>query len=350
MKRFLTCLLLLLNIGLHAATQTKVPLSTNTIDSIKLESDLNAKWKKTLPLEIKFGERIVIYVSGPSTDFEKAGAARIYINNVLMSYPVVYNCPCKDPKDTTRLFTLTCTIGPHDTTWNHWYGFGDEKLSVKLDVGTVDKVYTCNPINNLQLEAYHHASLVFAAVVVGLFLVLTIILVFFLKLNFIRDSSTVDPKPYSLSRFQLLWWTVIIISSYILLFAIRDDFGLLSQSTLILLGISAAGTGFSALVDYSVNDNKDTQPSQPGKNFFYDILSDNNGINIHRYQNFIFTIVFGIVFVYKVFSTANMPNFGVLELSLMGLSTATYVGLKTNENKQTGAATNTSSSDKNIVG
>jgi hypothetical protein len=348
MKRFLTCLLLL-SIGLHAAAQTKVPRSANTIDSIKLESDLKASGK-IKPLETGFGKRIVIYVSGPSTDFEKAGAARIYINNVLMPYPVVYNCPCEDPKDTTKkFFTLTCTIGPHDTTWNRWYGFGDDKLSVKLDAGTADKAYTCTSADNLRLEIYHPASLIFAAIVVGLFLILTIILVFFLKLNFIRDSSAADPKPYSLSRFQLLWWTVIIISCYILLFAIRDDFGLLSQSTLILLGISAAGTGFSALVDYSVND-KGTQPAQPGKNFFYDILSDNNGVNIHRYQNFIFTIVFGIVFVYKVFSTANMPNFGVLELSLMGLSTATYVGLKTNENKQTGAATNASGADQNIVG
>jgi len=348
MNRLLKCLLLL-SLGLHASAQNKVPLSTNTVDSIKLESNLKASGK-IQPLETGFGKRIVIYVSGPSTDFEKAGAARIYINNVLMPYSVVYNCPCEDAKDTTRkFFTLTCTIGPHDTTWNRWYGFGDNELSVKLDVGTTVKAYTCTSQDNLRMDIYHPASLVFAAIVVGVFVILTLVLVFFLKLNFIRDQSTADPKPFSLSRFQLLWWSVIVISCYILLFAIRDDFGLLSQSTLILLGISAAGTGFSALVDYSVND-KSTQTPQSGKNFFYDILSDNNGINIHRYQNFIFTIVFGIVFVYKVFSTANMPNFGVLELSLMGLSTATYVGLKTNENKQAGAAASAGAPDQNIVG
>lgn len=347
MNRFLKCLLLLL-IGLHASAQNKVPLSANTVDSIKLESNLKASGK-IQPLEIGFGKRIVIYVSGPSADFEKAGAARIYINNILMPYSVVYNCPCENGKDTTRkFFTLTCTIGPHDTTWNRWYGFGDDKLSVKLDVGTAGKVYSCSAQDNLRLETYHSQSLIFAAVIVVLFLIGTLILVFVCKLNFIRDPVNVDPKPFSLSRFQLLWWSVIIISCYILLFAIRDDFGLLSKSTLILLGISAAGTGFSILTDYSVND-QGTQTPQAGKNFFYDILSDNNGVSIHRYQNFIFTIVFGVIFIYKVFATANMPDFGVLELSLMGISTATYVGLKTNENKQTGA-TNANAANQNIVG
>jgi hypothetical protein len=346
MNRFLKTLLLLL-IGLHAAAENKTPLTTYTVISIELEDSLKANLNGK-PLNAGFGQRIVVDVYGPSADFEKPGAARIYINNVLMPYAVVYNCPCATGNDTTKHFTLTFTVGAHDAIWNRWYGFGVETLSVKLDVGTAEKVYSCSPKANLHLPAYHPAALIFAGVVVGLFVLLTFLLVFVFKLNFIRDPVAVDPKPFSLSRFQLLWWSVIIISCYILLFAIRDDFALLSQSTLILLGISAAGTGFSVLVDYSVND-QPTTPPQAGKNFFYDILSDNNGINIHRYQNFIFTIVFGVVFVYKVFATANMPDFGVLELSLMGISTATYVGLKTNENKQAGAG-NTTSANQNIVG
>lgn len=337
--------LFLLFIGLHAAAENTVPIAANKVSWVRLEGKLRSANTSKLP-KADFGQRVVVGVSGPSADFEKAGAAKIYINNVLMPYAVVYNCPCDSSKDTT--FTLTFTVGAHDATWNKWYGFGNDSLAVKLDVGTTEKVYTCSPDNKLSLQVYRRGALIFASVVVGSFVVFTFLLIFVFKFDFIRDPVAVDPKPYSLSRFQLLWWTVIIISCYILLFAIRDDFGLFSQSTLILLGISAAGTGFSVLVDYSVND-KPGQTPQAGKNFFLDILSDNNGINIHRYQNFIFTIVFGIVFVYKVFATANMPDFGVLELSLMGLSTATYVALKTNENKQTDA-TSGGTTNQNIVG
>jgi heme/copper-type cytochrome/quinol oxidase subunit 2 len=341
MNRLLKTLLLLF-IGLNAAAENKTNSTTDTV--VKLECNHIFSGKNE-PLDAEFGQRIVVFVSGPSADFEKAGAARIYINDVLMPYPVVYNCPCDS---LGKYFTLTFTIGAHDASWNKWYGFGDDHLSVKLDVGTAEKVYSCSPDKKLRLLVYRNGALIFASVVVGLFLVFTILLVFVFNFDFIRDPVAADPKPFSLSRFQLLWWTVIVISCYILLFAIRDDFGLFSQSTLILIGISAAGTGFSVLVDYSVND-KPGQTPQAGKNFFLDILSDNNGINIHRYQNFIFTIVFGIVFVYKVFATANMPDFGTLELSLMGLSTATYVALKTNENKTTNT-TSGDSSNQNIVG
>lgn len=336
--------------------------SNYVIDSIKLEGD-TSKNGKIKPLRADFNKRIVIYVSGPTVLFENQSNDAIYINNMKMPYDVNFNCPCVNAKDTTiKYFTLTCSLAKQDSVWNKWYGFKDNYLGVRVDIGTKDRQFTCTSNNNLSIKMFDRAGLVWAWAFAIILLVVSVLLAFVFKTNLIKDkSSQPDKKPYSLSRFQLLWWTVIIISCYILLFAIRDDFALLSQSTLILLGISVAGTSFAAVVDYSQSD-QDRHQDQPGVNFIQDVLSDDEGISVHRYQNLIFTFIFGIIFFYKVLATGNMPNFGPLELSLMGLSTAAYVGLKTSENKTpsstptppstpagSGGATNTDSS-QNIVG
>jgi hypothetical protein len=344
-----------------------VPKSYSTtnfvIDSIKLEGD-TSKNGKIKPLRADFNKRIVIYVSGPTGLFENQSNDAIYINNIRMPYDVNFNCPCVNAKDTTiKYFTLTCSLAKQDSVWNKWYGFKDNYLGVRVDIGIKDRQYTCTGNNNLSIKMFDRSGLVWASAFAIILLIVSVLLAFVFKTNLIKDkSSQPDKKPYSLSRFQLLWWTVIIISCYILLFAIRDDFALLSQSTLILLGISVAGTSFAAVVDYRQSD-QDRHQDQPGVNFIQDVLSDDEGISVHRYQNLIFTFIFGIIFFYKVLATGNMPNFGPLELSLMGLSTAAYVGLKTSENKTSstatptstptpaggGSATNTDSS-QNIVG
>ncbi len=307
----------------------------NVIKYVRIDSSTYETGKDVIQLQTAFNKQVVLYVSGNHLPFSIQDSAQIYINNELMPYKVTYNCPCVDSTDSTKkqLFTLTFTLGKRDTTlWNKWYGFDNNSIHVKIDIGTKKKQYTCSDYN-LTILMYKPGSLTFAWVVVLCLIILSILLAFVFKTNLIRDhTSQQTSKPFSLSRFQLLWWTVIIISCYILLYAIRDDFTLLSKTTLILLGISAAGTGFATLVDYSDSD-KDRHQDQKGKNFLIDVLSDNDGISVHRYQNFVFTLIFGIIFFYKVLTTANMPDFGQLELFLMGLSTATYVGLKTAENK-----------------
>jgi hypothetical protein len=309
------------------------PWSEFSIDSIRLEGDIS-KNGAIKPLRADFNKRIVIYVSGSPELFKNQSQDGVYVNNTLMPYDVTFNCPYENVQDSTiKYFTLTCSLAKQDSIWNKWYGFKDAYLGVRVDIGTKLKQYTSTTQNNLSIKMYNRSGLIWAWAFTIVITIVSILLAFVFKTNLIKDKSTQEThKPYSLSRFQLLWWTVIIISCYILLFAIRDDFALLSQSTLILLGISVAGTSFAAVVDYSQSD-KDRHQDQPGVNFIQDVLSDDDGISVHRYQNLIFTFIFGVIFFYKVLATGNMPNFGPLELSLMGLSTAAYVGLKTSENK-----------------
>lgn len=67
--------------------------------------------------------------------------------------------------------------------------------------------------------------------------------------------------------------------------------------------------------------------------FWLDILSDADGVTVHRFQNVVWTVVLGFVFVILTCTHHLMPDFDNTLLTLMGISGATYVGLKVPEAK-----------------
>lgn len=73
---------------------------------------------------------------------------------------------------------------------------------------------------------------------------------------------------------------------------------------------------------------------KPGRNFLTDIISDNTGISVHRFQALIFNLIFGCIFINEFLTTGTFAQFGTTELTLMGISSATFVGLKFNENRE----------------
>ena len=60
------------------------------------------------------------------------------------------------------------------------------------------------------------------------------------KYAMLRDTSTLIIKPFSLSRVQMAWWTLIVLSSFITILIVLHQAPNLRESTLILLGISSA--------------------------------------------------------------------------------------------------------------
>ncbi|TAE86861.1 MAG: hypothetical protein EAY81_04945 [Bacteroidetes bacterium] len=172
------------------------------------------------------------------------------------------------------------------------------------------------------------------------------------KYYMLRDTSSALPRPYSFSRVQLAWWTTIVLSGVITIIITKGwlipDF---TSSTLYLLGISGATTVGATLIDLSDQSNvKLTSMHQNGQgdNFFLDILSDKNGVSIHRFQTVAFNMVFGIWFVINFFTNMNTPALGVNDilpvfsdnnLVLLGLSSGLYTAVKATENRQVSAAT-----------
>jgi 4-hydroxybenzoate polyprenyltransferase len=188
------------------------------------------------------------------------------------------------------------------------------------------------------------------------------------KFSIICDTSIQTPKTYSYSRLQLLWWTFIVFASFISIAIASGQIPTFDSSTIILLGIGAATTATARLTDISDRNkyeadkakaqteqakgipaampeplNKDYQ----SQGFWLDILSDKNGVSIHRLQALIFNLVFGLWFIYQSVLhlkgvNANtplnvlnniIPVIGTNNLILLGLSAGTYAALKTTENK-----------------
>jgi hypothetical protein len=69
-----------------------------------------------------------------------------------------------------------------------------------------------------------------------------------------------------------------------------------------------------------------SKPASEG--FGKDLLTDVNGINFHRFQMVVWTIVLGFLFCLGVYRELAMPQFSGTLLALMGISAGTYLGFK----------------------
>lgn len=160
--------------------------------------------------------------------------------------------------------------------------------------------------------------------------------------NMLRDMDYQTPGapaktiPYSWSRTQLAFWMVIILSSFLyLFFKFKFEVPELNTVNLILLGIVVATTASAKLIDDTQKSNPNRSQDFPSQSFLHDILSDKNGVSIHRLQNVIWTLALGIVYVQYVGAWQALPDDTVITdnlLILMGISTGTYLGIKTTEN------------------
>ena len=83
-----------------------------------------------------------------------------------------------------------------------------------------------------------------------------------LKYHMLRDISKAAPQPYSWSRVQLAWWTVIVLSSFITIFLTQGAAPTFHESTLILLGISGATTATARVIDIADEANPKIQRHQ----------------------------------------------------------------------------------------
>ncbi|TND07880.1 MAG: hypothetical protein FD123_2870 [Bacteroidetes bacterium] len=156
----------------------------------------------------------------------------------------------------------------------------------------------------------------------------------------LRDSCTVNgAKPFSFSRVQMWWWTFIILGCYLGIYATTGEHWSMNQTCLILLGISGVTTAGARMIDNNQTNDANTtrhQDSHVSQGLLRDILSDENGMSIHRFQSLIFNIAYGLSFVVEVFSDINKNAFPVYDatvLTLLGVSSGTYIVMKMNENQ-----------------
>lgn len=172
-------------------------------------------------------------------------------------------------------------------------------------------------------------------------------------------------SPYSLSRFQLGFWILLVTSAYVFIWMITGELDTITGSVLALLGIGSGTALGAALIDQGKEEAKATTPqtvaatppaadagtttvtttatvaaappAEPrsasrgfseSRGFLRDVLSDERGISIHRFQLFVWTLVLGVIFCVVVYGSLEMPQFSSTMLGLMGISSGTYLGLK----------------------
>lgn len=208
-------------------------------------------------------------------------------------------------------------------------------------------------------------------------MILALVVFFFLaaRTDMLRDSGDPPPngrpKAYSLARSQMAFWFLLIVGCYIFILVNTWDRDILPESVLVLMGIASGTYLGAAVVDSSKKAEAEnelpklqeeqarTQPvagpttqqavavvnqkiakyvaavyPDESRGFWIDILSDVNGVSLHRFQMVVWTAVLGIIFVKSVWSSLLMPDFNATLLGLMGISSGTYLGAKFPEQKK----------------
>jgi hypothetical protein len=166
-----------------------------------------------------------------------------------------------------------------------------------------------------------------------IFLMLIIFVAFILlarKTDMLRDTGiapAVGRKPYSLSRVQMGIWFLTILSSWLFLYVCLHRYNLLTESILILMGITSA-TGVGGI---AMDSNKTQMVVLQSEGFWKDLITDHANVSLFRFQNFAWTVVLVCVFIRSVFNYLKMPEFDSTLLTLMGISSGTYIGAKVTE-------------------
>jgi hypothetical protein len=164
-------------------------------------------------------------------------------------------------------------------------------------------------------------------------------------------------RPFSFARTQLFFWTMIIFTCYTAFYALYGTLLPLNSTAVILLGGGIATQLLGKTIDKTQTENNLPKPAAPGaapaapdwparhqdvypsKGLITDILSDDNGVSIHRLQLLVFNLIYGIAylgFFFQMLQQCKYPltDFADWQLMLLGVSAGGYLGIKTTENSK----------------
>jgi hypothetical protein len=370
------------------ATLDKTPAaSASVIDAYRLTPDVRkaaASKSGVVPPElrlrdIRLRDEVVIEVRNLDNllrrrECDESGVKKpivLYLDERPLLEVVAH--PPLDPQHNAMIFPLKRTEKSREV-WTHLLGkpvFGTRKVAVSLGI---EDGFAIPTETYLDLDVVPRGLAI--VLLVGFLVLGGAFLWLARKTGLLRDTYSPvtenSKKPWSLSRVQAAWWFFITLLSYLFIGLVTGDFSTtITGTTLVLLGIAAGTTLTSTVIDAS----KDTptqraideaakdrvtqeiadleSPSAPldqktlehlaakksqlmklqgcNEMFFKDILSDANGVSLHRFQIATWTFVLGGVFVCAVYRELAMPEFSETLLGLMGLSAGTFVAMKNTE-------------------
>jgi hypothetical protein len=154
------------------------------------------------------------------------------------------------------------------------------------------------------------------------------------RTTMLRDGLTPEGQlgTFSLARTQAALWFAHIVIAFLWIWAITGEADTITESSLALLGIGSGTALGGALIDKD-RGAAGPAPVLPSRGFLDDLLTDENGYALHRFQMLVWSIVLFILFWSSVYRHLAMPQFDATVLGLMGISSGTYLGFKLPEKR-----------------
>ena len=332
-KRALALLTLGLLFASIAAAQTQPPVVARVVSARGSNDDGSAGLGDRLTLKIRNFDNLLQQVNG------NCRALVLFLAESPLPSMPPEACDTYEG-EVTFVLDRVPTDDKNDAAWHRLLGepTGQRRL-VRVNIGPSDQYFIPTDVTEFKLFLVPDLALWIYLVV----LIACVILFALLcqRTNVIR--APVAPPggglaPYSLSRFQLAFWFVLVVAGYMLVWIVTGELDTITQSILAIIGMGSGTALGAALID-SPSGGKDTTqpppPAQSSRGFLADIISDpaGSGVSIQRFQMFVWTLILGIIFVVSVYKDLSMPEFSGTLLGLMGISSGTYLGFKFPEKK-----------------
>lgn len=321
-----TCLLLVLTIALitaaAAAQAQESATSPRVVEAIGSRPDRAAG----------LGDRLTVRVRNLDAFLETTGGCRGVV--LFLSDMAVPNLPpetCDSRTSEVRfLLDRTPEDDANNRAWHQLLGRPQASLRrVSVSLGTANLVVLPTDVRSFPLFMIPRNELaLFFAILIAFIGVAVMVS---RRTSLIRKaggSARGALASYSFSKAQQMFWFVLVLAAFVFLWMMTGEVDTLTESVLALLGVSA-GTGVAAWMIDSARD----AGTAPSRGFLADILSDADGLAIHRVQAAAWTVVLGVIFCVTVYRTLFMPQFSFTLIALMGISAGTYVGFKLPENR-----------------
>ena len=283
------------------------------------------------------GDRLTLRVSNMGTFLTSAGGCKGVV--LFLSDMAVPNLPPETCDTRTGSIAFFLDRKPDDDANNQaWHNLlGRPHASVRrirVSVGTANLAVIPTDVQAFPLFVVPRAELAIFFGLLAAFVALVVVLSG--RTSLIRRagrSPTGSLAPYSLSKTQQLFWTVLVLGAYLFLWVVTGEVDTLTGSVLALLGVSTGTTLAAWMIDSS-------RPSSGAvsRGFLTDILSAGDGLEIQRLQAAAWTVIVGVIFCVTVYRTLFMPLFSSSLIALLGISAGTYVGFKLPEGTRRASA------------
>lgn len=292
------------------------------------------------------------------------GELRVTLNRDLSNYKalVVYldsrpftDFPVRRALDEPRTIIVTLArTADNDAAWRRLLSSEHGSAQVPFAVGLSDLSATSEANRfRLKFQALGTWRLVPSTLLVAL-AVLALIAV---SRGVLTDAGL--GTSLSLGRCQMFVWTSLIVFGFLTIWVRTGATDTITSQSLVLLGISAATALGSVVVDSkkngaalaSIAEARAARDANALKSaidasafrrrahdlaIWEDLLKDANGWSLYRLQVVVWTIVFGVLYLYGVIQELAMPQFSDTILALMGVSGGVYVGFKLPEAEKGG--------------